>query len=318
MKNRKKAPLPSPAVKATINPADVPQSNTGVAEMQTPQTDSFPIVGIGASAGGLAAFEAFFSGMPADTDPGMAFVLVQHLAPDHESLLTELVRRYTRMQVFEVEDGMIVHRNCAYIIPPNHDMALINGTLQLLEPSTPHGQRLPIDFFFRSLADDQRERAIGIVLSGTGSDGTLSVRTIKAAGGMVMVQTAASAEYDGMPRSALATGLADYELPPVEMPARLISYVTHAFGSPVRPDAIQEPTAENALKKIFILLRSQTGHDFSKYKSSTLIRRIARRMAVHQIEALPDYVKYAQQTPACTPPGYHSRCTGFPKNQRLL
>lgn len=137
MKNRKKAPLPSPAVKATINPADVPQSNTGVAEMQTPQTDSFPIVGIGASAGGLAAFEAFFSGMPADTDPGMAFVLVQHLAPDHESLLTELVRRYTRMQVFEVEDGMIVHRNCAYIIPPNHDMALINGTLQLLEPFDP-------------------------------------------------------------------------------------------------------------------------------------------------------------------------------------
>src|SRR5674476_35273 len=121
----------------------------------------FPIVGIGASAGGLAAFEAFFSGMPADKEPGMAFVLVQHLAPDHKSILSDLVRRYTRMQVFAVEDGMAVQPNCAYIIPPNHDMAFLNGTLQLLDPTAPRGQRLPIDFFFRSLALDQRERAIG-------------------------------------------------------------------------------------------------------------------------------------------------------------
>ena len=160
---------------------------------------SFPIVGIGASAGGLAAFEAFFSGMPAETDPGMAFVLVQHLAPDHKSILTELIRCYTRMQVFEVEDGMAVQPNCAYIIPPNRDMAFLNGTLQLLEPSAPRGQRLPIDFFFRSLARDQRERAICIVLSGTGSDGTLGVRAIKGEGGMVMAQNPESTEYDGMP-----------------------------------------------------------------------------------------------------------------------
>ena len=166
----------------------------------------FPIVGIGASAGGLAAFEAFFSGMPAEANPGMAFVLVQHLAPDHKSILTDLVRRYTRMQVFEVEDGMKVQPNCAYIIPPNRDMAFLRGALQLLEPVAPRGQRLPIDFFFRSLAQDQRERAIGIVLSGTGSDGTLGVRAIKGEGGMVMVQNPASTEFDGMPRSALATG----------------------------------------------------------------------------------------------------------------
>ena len=190
----------------------------------------FPIVGIGASAGGLAAFEAFFSGMPADTDPGMAFVLVQHLAPDHKSILTDLIQRYTRMQVFEVEDGMAVQPNCAYIIPPNRDMAFLNGTLQLLEPSAPRGQRLPIDFFFRSLAQDQHERAIGIVLSGTGSDGTLGVRAIKGEGGMVMAQNPESTEYDGMPRSAIATGLVDYELPPAEMPAQLIAYVAHAFG----------------------------------------------------------------------------------------
>ena len=143
----------------------------------------FPIVGIGASAGGLAAFEAFFSGMPVDVEPGTAFVLVQHLAPDHKSILTALIQRYTRMQVFEVEDGMTVQPNCVYIIPPNRDMAFLNGALQLLEPTERHGLRLPIDFFFRSLAQDQHERAIGIILSGTGSDGTQGRAPSKAKGG---------------------------------------------------------------------------------------------------------------------------------------
>ena len=262
-----------------------------------PTLAPFPVVGIGASAGGLSAFEAFFSGMPPKTDPGMAFVLVQHLAPDHKSILTELIRRYTRMQVFEVEDGMQVQPNCAYIIPPNRDMAFLNGTLQLLEPAAPRGQRLPIDFFFRSLAQDQRERAIGIVLSGTGSDGTLGVRAIKGEGGMVMAQTPASTEYDGMPRNALATGLVDYALPPAEMPAQLIAYATQAFGRSALPPADSPPIAENALKKICILLRAQTGHDFSQYKPNTIRRRIGRRMAVHQIQPIEGYVKYLQQTP---------------------
>ncbi|MFO7583893.1 MAG: chemotaxis protein CheB [Anaerolineales bacterium] len=257
----------------------------------------FPIVGIGASAGGLAAFEAFFSGMPAESDPGMAFVLVQHLAPDHKSILTDLIQRSTRMQVFQVEDGMRVQPNCAYIIPPNHDMAFLNGALQLLEPSAPRGQRLPIDFFFRSLAQDQHERAIGIVLSGTGSDGTQGIRAIKAEGGMVMAQNPASTEYDGMPRSALGTGLVDYEMPPAEMPAQLIAYAAHAFGKTTEPGEGLPPKSENSLKKIFILLRSQTGHDFSQYKPNTIQRRIERRMAVQQIETLEEYVRYLQQTP---------------------
>jgi len=258
----------------------------------------FPIVGIGASAGGLAAFEAFFSGMPADTDPGMAFVLVQHLAPDHKSILTDLISRYTRMQVFEVKDGMVVQPNCAYIIPPNRDMAFLNGALQLMEPTAPRGQRLPIDFFFRSLAQDQRERAICIVLSGTGSDGTLGVRAIKGEGGLVMAQTPDSTEYDGMPRSAIATGLVDYQLPPAEMPAQLMAYAAHAFGKPFRPITAPTPKGENTLKKIFILLRAQTGHDFSNYKPSTIHRRIERRMAVQQIDSMDGYLKYMQQTPA--------------------
>ena len=256
-----------------------------------------PIVGIGASAGGLAAFEAFFSGMPADADPDMAFVLVQHLAPDHKSLLSDLVRRHTRMQVFEVEDGMVVQPNCVYVIPPNRDMALLNGTLQLLEPSAPRGQRLPIDFFFRSLANDRGQRAIGVVLSGTGSDGTQGVRAIKGEGGMVMAQTPESTEFDGMPRSAIATGMVDYQLPLAEMPSRLIAYAKHAFGRISQPAAMETLQTEGALKKIFVLLRAQTGHDFSQYKPSTINRRVERRMAVHQIDVVERYVRYLQQTP---------------------
>lgn len=257
----------------------------------------FPIVGIGASAGGLAAFEAFFSGIPADKDPNMAFVMVQHLAPDHKSILTELIQRYTRMQVFEVVDGVVVQPNCVYIIPPGRDMALMNGTLQLLEPTSPRGQRLPIDFFFRSLAQDQHDRAIGIVLSGTGSDGTLGIRAIKGEGGMVMAQSIESAEYDGMPRNAIATGLVDYILPPVEMATQLIAYAAHAFDKNLRELVPSLVKPEDALKKIFILLRAQTGHDFSQYKQTTIRRRVERRMAVHQIFDVNGYVRFLQQTP---------------------
>ena len=283
-------------IQAVPPPEKIPN---GIAEDIVPPTaeQPFPIVGIGASAGGLAAFEAFFSGMPAGADPGMAFVLVQHLDPNHKSILTDLIRRYTRMQVFEVEDGMRVQPNCAYIIPPNRDMAFLGGELQLMEPSAPRGLRMPIDFFFRSLAQDQHERAIAIVLSGTGSDGTLGVRAIKGEGGMVMVQNPDSTEYDGMPRSAIATGLVDYELPPAEMAAQVISYVEHAFGKPPRPASIPQTKTENDLKKIFVLLRNQSGHDFSQYKTSTVLRRIDRRMAVHQIDALERYIKFLQATP---------------------
>ena len=270
---------------------------------QTPPDPALPahapvaIVGIGASAGGLAAFEAFFSAMPADASPGMAFVLVQHLAPDHKSLLVELVRRYTSMKVFEVEDGMQVQAHCAYIIPPNRDLAVLNGTLQLLEPTAPRGLRLPIDFFFRSLAQDQHDRAICIVLSGTGSDGTLGARAIKGEGGMVMAQTPESTEYDGMPRSVIATGLVDYVLPPADMPARLIAFTSRRFGDAL-PAVAQPARLDGSLKKILVLLRIQIGHDFSQYKQSTVVRRIERRMAVHQIEGLPDYARYLQDNPA--------------------
>lgn len=214
-----------------------------------PHEKPFPVVGIGASAGGLAAFEAFFSGMPADTEPGMAFVLVQHLAPDHKSILHELVQRFTRMQVFEVEDGIVVQPNCVYIIPPNRDIEFLNGTLHLLKPSAQRGLRLPLDSFFRSLAQDLGDLAIGVILSGTGSDGTLGVQAIKGEGGMVMVQSPESSEYEGMPQSAIATGLVDYTLPPAEMADQLISYSAYLFDKFPNVTATQALNNENALKK---------------------------------------------------------------------
>jgi two-component system CheB/CheR fusion protein len=230
--------------------------------------------------------------------PDCAFILIQHLSPDHESILSEIVGRYTTMPAVEVEDGMKVHPNHVYIIPPNHNMALINGTLQLLDPSEPHGHRLPIDFFFNSLAQDQGNRAIGIVLSGMGSDGTKGIYSIHNNGGLVIAQKASSAQYDAMPSSAMATGLVDYELSAEEMGVVILHYITHTLYNLVTTPTVEiGKKHENALQKIFILLRAQTSHDFSQYKPSTIHRRIERRMNVHQIEDMDDYVKYLQQSP---------------------
>lgn len=274
--------------------ADEPVDPAQVEPQSEKPAPAFPIVGIGASAGGVAAFEAFFSTVP--SAPGMAFVLVQHLARDHKSILSELIRRYTKMQVFEVEDGMVVKPNCAYIIPPNRDMALMNGALQLLEPTLARGVRLPIDFFFRSLAQDQHDRAICIVLSGTGSDGTLGVRAIKGEGGMVMAQTPESTEFDGMPRSAIATGKVDFVLPPNQMPAKLLDYAARTLAHTLVQVHSQALPSGDGLDKVLLLLRARTGHDFSQYKRNTILRRVARRMAVHQIDRMDDYLRYLQLT----------------------
>ena len=254
-------------------------------------------MGIGASAGGLSAFEAFFAAMPADVPPGMAFVLVQHLSPDRKSLLSELIRRCTRLQVLEVEDGMVVQVNCIYVIKPGYDMALLHGRLHLLEPAAPRGHHLPIDFFFRSLALDLGTRAIGVVLSGSGSDGALGVRAIREAAGTVLVQTPASAEFDGMPRSALGSGVADFECEPAQMPAQLASYVAQAHVERRRlPDA-SLPLSDATLNKIFVVLRAQTRHDFSGYKRGTVQRRVDRRMALNRIDEGDHYVMRLQQDP---------------------
>ncbi len=258
---------------------------------------TFPVVGIGASAGGLAAIEKFLAAIPPDAESGIAFVIVQHLDPDHKSILLDLVKKYSRMQTFKVEDGMQVQPNCVYVIPPNKDLAFLHGRLHLMEPGAPRGLRLPIDFFFRSLAQDRREQAICIVLSGTGTDGTLGLKAIKGEGGMAMAQSPESAAYDGMPGSAIATGLVDYVLPPEKMPEQLISFARHAFG--LKPASVPAPVPmTDSFQKVFIILRTETGHDFSRYKKNTVLRRIQRRMAVTQIEGIDNYVSYLQNNPA--------------------
>lgn len=286
-----KAVMPPGEIEDSAPVAPAPRSNDETAQA-TPGPAPFPIVGIGASAGGLAAFEAFFAAMPQDELAGMAFVLVQHLSPDHKSILVDLVQRCTRMRVEQVSDGMAVQPGHAYIIPPNHDLTLVNGVLYLQQHDAKRKPRLTIDHFFASLAAAQRERAIAIVLSGTGSDGTLGLREVKGEGGLVMVQAPETTEYDGMPRSAIATGMVDKVLPPGEMPAQLLAYVRHAFD-PARKPA---PPAlhESALQKICVLLRAQTGHDFSQYKQTTLVRRMERRMALQQITNPEAYVAFAR------------------------
>ena len=284
---------------ATAEPAAVPLAEAPDTKegFEDEDPDVFPIVGIGASAGGLAAFQAFFSGIPADADPGMAFVLVQHLAPDHESILADLLRRSTRLEVFEVEDGTTLRPDCVYVIPPGHDMRLAGGRLRLSEPGVPARPHLPIDTFFRSLACEQRDRAIAVILSGTGSDGTLGVRAVKEEGGLVLVQDPVSSEFDGMPRSAIAAGVVDDLLVPAEMPARLMAYVARVFNLAGQRAADPAFAADPALKEVFSQIRLQTGHDFSLYKPSTIRRRIERRMAVQRIVGLADYVRFLRATP---------------------
>jgi two-component system CheB/CheR fusion protein len=254
--------------------------------------DGLAIVGIGASAGGLEAIEQFLR--PLSDKSGMAFVVVQHLDPTHKGMMAELLQRATPMKVVQAKDRLKVERDCVYVIPPNKDMSILKGVLHLLPPAAPRGLRLPIDFFFRSLADDQKERSIGVILSGMGSDGTHGVRSIKEQAGAVFVQAPASAKFDGMPRSVVDAGLADVVAPAEELAGRLLSYVAHAPAA-VRPVLPLADKTQSAIEKICIILRNHTGHDFSEYKRSTVYRRIERRMALHQLGSIASYVKYLSE-----------------------
>lgn len=260
--------------------------------------ERFPIVGIGASAGGLGAFESFFAGLEEVGLSGMAFVLVQHLSPDHESLLPELIRRSTRLRVLEAMDGMAVEVDTVYVTPPNKDLALLEGRLHLLVPVAPRGRRLPIDSFFRSLALERDELAFGIILSGTGADGSHGIREIKAGGGIVLAQAPATADFDGMPRNAMATGLVDFVLHPGDMAGQLATYISSHVGPAFHKEDQPQRHSVSELQKVFVLLRTQTSHDFSLYKPSTITRRLERRMAVRQMDGLEAYVKLLQKDPA--------------------
>ncbi|MFN3307708.1 MAG: chemotaxis protein CheB [Anaerolineales bacterium] len=252
-------------------------------------------VGIGASAGGLEALESFFSHMPPDS--GLAFVVIQHLSPDYKSMMVELLSKHTVMPVYRAEEGMEVQANTIYLIPPKKNLTIFHGKLLLSEQDFSKGLNLPIDVFFRSLADDQGDKAIGIVLSGTGSDGVRGLRAIKEAGGISLVQSVESARFDGMPRAAISSGLADFVLSPDEMPEKLLAISKRPILL-THPEAAPRPTEEGGLERIFALIREATKVDFTYYKPSTVIRRIERRMTFNQIEDLPGYVHYLESHPS--------------------
>jgi chemotaxis methyl-accepting protein methylase len=277
-------------------PAAIPNTTPSSAADAAPSAPPhpFPIVGIGTSAGGLEALELFLKNVPAGS--GMAFVIVQHLDPTHKGMLAELLQRATPMRVMQVQDRTRVQPDCVYVIPPNKDLSILHGVLHLLDPVAPRGLRLPIDFFFRSLAEDAEERSIGVILSGMGTDGTLGLKAIKGKAGVVFVQDPASAKFDGMPRSAVAAGLADVVAPVETLPGKIIAYLHHV-PLMAKPGLAEKDEGHSAFEKVVILLRSQTGHDFSLYKKNTVYRRIERRMGIHQIDQIGTYVRFLQENP---------------------
>ena len=251
----------------------------------------FPIVGMGASAGGLDALEHFFAKMPINT--GMAFVIIQHLDPSHPGIMPELLQRITSMKVFQATDKLKVKPNCLYVIPPNKSMSLFEGALYLFTLAESRGLRLPVDSFFQSLAEDKQDKSIGIVLSGMGSDGSLGLRAIQGKGGRVLVQDPVTAKFDGMPLSAMASVVPDAVAAAGELPEKLMFLLKNGHNLLHTPD-LDAKTKSN-LDKIILLIREKSGHDFSQYKKNTLFRRIERRKDVHQIDKISGYVRYLQE-----------------------
>lgn len=291
-KPAKPAPAKTPKPARKASPKAAPASTP---EIPLKRAASIPpIVGIGASAGGLEALEHFLAHVPPGS--GLAFVVIQHLDPTHKGIMPELLQRVTHMAVSQAGNRMRVKPDCVYVIPPNKDLSILHGVLHLLDPVAPRGLRLPIDFFFRALAQDRNERAIGVILSGMGSDGTLGLCAIKENAGLTLVQTPADAKFDGMPRSAIDAGLADIVAPAQELPEKILGYLKR-IPAAIPPGPVLEAGAQSALEKIVILLRERTGNDFSLYKKNTVYRRIERRMGLHQIGNIATYVRYLRENP---------------------
>ena len=270
----------------------VARGSARAAKAEAPDTaPKFLVVGVGASAGGLEALAELTKNVPIDH---MAFIVIQHLAPQHESVLPQLLARTSKVKVVTAADGMKLEPNHAYVVPPNADLAVMHGVIRLITPPGTSGPRLPIDYTFRSIADDQGPSAVGIVLSGTGSDGTFGLKAIKAAGGITFVQEPASAKYDGMPRSALASGAADFCLTPQRIGEEL-ARIAKAPRAPWTPNVPPlSPHAQDQLGKLFVFVRSAFGNDLSNYKPATIDRRIERRMTLHKIGRLEEYVGFVQ------------------------
>ncbi len=272
------------------HPSDAAEADSEKAPSGHHYEPGFPVVGMGASAGGLEAFKRFFSAMPANN--GMAFVVVPHLDPKQKSLMVELLARHTAMKVCEVTEATQLEREHVYVIPPNHFLAVEHGQLHLTAPRETRGATVAIDACFRSLAADQADWAAGIILSGTGSHGVSGLKEIKLAGGLIMAQQPATAEFEQMPSSAIATGIVDYILPPEEMPAALIKFFEHAKPANGAAASVAEQESPQLLAAILGLLRSRTKYDFSCYRKNMLLRRIERRMGLCGIFGLSAYVDF--------------------------
>ena len=268
--------------------------NSGPSEPTPPQSTPV-IVGVGASAGGLEAIEQFLASVPADCS--LAFVVVQHLSPDRSTLLPELLQKVTKLKVCEAADRMPVQPGQVYVIAPGKDLSVLHGRLQLLDPPAERALRLPIDFFLRSLATDRENHSIGVILSGTGSDGTLGMRAIRDHGGLTLAQSPEEAQFPGMPRSVIDAGVVDVVLPVSAMFERIADFLQRSHQAGPAPSQPDETRQQHGLEKIIVLLRARTGHDFSHYKSNTLCRRIERRMGLHQLDTLSGYIQFLRSNP---------------------
>ena len=277
----------------------IEQKKSDNSSMDTEKEHIVPVVGIGASAGGLESFEEFFRRFPIKS--GVACVLVPHLDPDHVSMLSEILGRVTRMPVVEVKDQMPVVPNQVFIIPPNREMTIFHNKLHLSTPEFSHNQPMKIDLFFRSLAEELGDKAIGIILSGTGTDGTLGLRAIQGGGGVSFVQDPKTAKYDGMPLSAIRSGFATFVLPVEKMPEQVLATIKNLFDDVavshlIASDAIRS-SERGAISRILMIIRTKTGHDFTQYKKSTIYRRVTRRMAVHLIGDINIYARFLEEHP---------------------
>jgi two-component system CheB/CheR fusion protein len=306
MEERKSPPpqdLTSPAVEASGpgEPSNVTDPDFSTLPESVEPTQSrataFPIIGVGASAGGLEAFALLLEHLPSNT--GMAFVLVQHLDPTHESQLTEILSRKSAMPVCEVHGATPVETDHVYVIPPGRNLTIADGILQTVPRPETGARNMPIDGFLQALAKDRQNVAFGIILSGTASDGTLGARAIKAEGGITFAQEPASAKFDGMPRSAIASGTIDFVLSPEGIARQLVELSRHSYlhGGPGRVVDLVATDGPD-LDRIFVRLRATTGIDFTYYKHNTILRRITRRMALHGVDNLKDYARLVAQNSA--------------------
>jgi two-component system CheB/CheR fusion protein len=292
-------------------------ARNGAAKRRDPNEPS-AVVGLGASAGGVAVLQQFFSDM--DPESGLAFVVVMHLSPEHESVLASVIQQKTSMPVLQVTQPVKVKPNHVYVIPPNHQLAFDDSTLRLVAPQQALGRRVTIDLFFRTLAQAYGQRAVSVILSGTDSDGAIGLKHVRAQGGVTIAQDPNEAEHDSMPATAISTGMVDWVLPVSEMAAKLMEFVRNENGMKLPPEIpdSQEPDAkdedapggetiseetraaddESALNEVLAHLRAQTGHNFTHYKRATILRRVARRLQVNSLETIPHYLAFLRQHPA--------------------